>query len=872
MTRKNIIIIAILTILFVSAYQGRYFLISNAPERTRPFFTNLVDGVINNTINEFDFTKIYKKEELPNDDYIDLTLSGDDLNHISKSMKLFIDEGYIRDEFNPWRKAKVLIDNKKEKIKYKFHGTSVTPLKNGLSYRFKRAMKGLGLIDSIKVMPINAGVFSLKIKHAKEGNYFNLMRRYRLISLRDEAHIDTIIVNKIATKLGLIAPNSRMVILRINGRESGSYMLQEDRSAEWLERDHQLTNYTIIKNNDDWDTGNRNPHSASTDLYVGDTEISSNSPQSSPHALGAFDLLMRSIRHSDINQIKKLIDLDYMAKYMALLSITNTSSGIMGDNLKYIYNHATGRFKLIFREESYINKNNARIEDYNHSLFISYQTKEVKTFRLFKLLLTDSNFLTKRDKELYKITQNNQEWKAMTASLFSENFKVLIASQDPIKPIRARIEEFKKNFANNIEKADKYLNYNKVYITKYTDIDGKQTLRALNDFTHPVMMKNIDETSTSYKDKDVVISPSKIDLNQNLILKEQKIDININNINHLSFKNMITNEAILPRHIYFNEALARPLFSKMKSLETLKKNYIDYQLNEEKKVITIQSGQYEIKTNIVIPYGFNLVIKPGTKLLLDGGISVLVRGGLNIQGTRLQPVIVERGQDKPFGTLAVSGENIKDTRVDINFLKLRGGSEAIINSSVFTGQMSITNANVSIKNSTFENSVSDDGINIKYSEVNISDSRFVDNFADQIDLDYCQAIITNNVFSYKKNSKEMSTDGLDISGSKVEVKGNKFFNMSDKGISVGEQSRIIISSNSFNHNNLAIAVKDGSEAYVGMNQFDNNHIDISMYIKKKIYSSPILYSISNNKSLNIKVSSGDIFYPKNIQNSFEDAE
>ena len=100
MTRKNIIIIAILTILFVSAYQGRYFLISKAPERTRPFFTNLVDGVINNTINEFDFTKIYKKEELPNDDYIDLTLSGDDLNHISKSMKLFIDEGYIRDEFN----------------------------------------------------------------------------------------------------------------------------------------------------------------------------------------------------------------------------------------------------------------------------------------------------------------------------------------------------------------------------------------------------------------------------------------------------------------------------------------------------------------------------------------------------------------------------------------------------------------------------------------------------------------------------------------------------------------------------------------------------------------------------------------------------
>jgi hypothetical protein len=126
-------------------------------------------------------------------------------------------------------------------------------------------------------------------------------------------------------------------------------------------------------------------------------------------------------------------------------------------------------------------------------------------------------------------------------------------------------------------------------------------------------------------------------------------------------------------------------------------------------------------------------------------------------------------------------------------------------------------------------------------------------------------------FLIKKIAKQ-STDGLDISGSKVEVKGNKFSNMSDKGISVGEQSRIIITSNSFNHNNLAIAVKDGSEAYVGMNQFDNNNIDISMYIKKKIYSSPSLYLISNNKSLNIKVASGDIFYPNNLQNSFEDIE
>ena len=79
----------------------------------------------------------------------------------------------------------------------------------------------------------------------------------------------------------------------------------------------------------------------------------------------------------------------------------------------------------------------------------------------------------------------------------------------------------------------------------------------------------------------------------------------------------------------------------------------------------------------------------------------------------------------------------------------------------------------------------------------------------------------------------------------------------------------IISRATNNDNNIAIAVKDGSKAFVGQNQFGHNKIDISMYIKKKIYTKPILYTILRNKSLNLKIDSGDIVYPKNLQNSFQ---
>jgi parallel beta-helix repeat protein len=221
---------------------------------------------------------------------------------------------------------------------------------------------------------------------------------------------------------------------------------------------------------------------------------------------------------------------------------------------------------------------------------------------------------------------------------------------------------------------------------------------------------------------------------------------------------------------------------------------------------------------------------------------------------------------------AVSGIGVKNTKVNINYLKFDGGSEAIVNGILFTGQMSINDADVTIENSTFKNSLSDDGVNIKYSRVDIRNSKFIDNFSDQIDLDYCQATIFNNVFDYKKSNKKgvlINTDGLDISGSKVQATGNIFSNFSDKGISIGEGSNIMISGNEFKNNNLAIAIKDDSKAFIGKNQFHDNNIDISMYIKKKIYNNPNLYTIFKNKELNLKIESGDVFYMEDLQSVFQ---
>ena len=304
----------------------------------------------------------------------------------------------------------------------------------------------------------------------------------------------------------------------------------------------------------------------------------------------------------------------------------------------------------------------------------------------------------------------------------------------------------------------------------------------------------------------------------------------------------------------------------------MNKNHIDYKVNHSNKVISIQSGKYQVNGNIVTPYGYEVVIKPGTEFLLGEGISFFVRGGISILGNMSQPVIINRAdKSKAFGVFAVAGENIQKSKVSINYLKFGGGSEAIVNGILFTGQMSIINANVDITNSTFNNSISDDGINIKFSKVNIDNSKFFNNFGDQIDLDYSDANITNSIFSYIRTTGLVGrkTDGLDISGSRVSVTESQFSNLSDKGISVGELSNIYIGNNIFSNNNLAIAVKDGSKAFVDENKWTDNMIDISMYIKKKIYSNPSLQTISSNKLLNFEVSDGAIVYSKDVRQNFE---
>ena len=310
-------------------------------------------------------------------------------------------------------------------------------------------------------------------------------------------------------------------------------------------------------------------------------------------------------------------------------------------------------------------------------------------------------------------------------------------------------------------------------------------------------------------------------------------------------------------NIYYNRSSKK--FTSNYGLDLNKKLFID---DKKLKILTIKTGAYIIKENIMTPYGYKVILEPGVKLSLGPDVSVLIRGPFVAEGTESKKIMVESlDPEKPFGTFSIYPEN-KNSKVKLKNFEINGGNEAIIDGVYFSGQMSIHAANVFIDNSNFKNSKSDDGINIKYSTVEIKNSKFMNNVGDGIDLDYCSGVFLNNklIFESYEGLNDIETDGLDISGTDIKIIENVFENFSDKGISVGEKSYPLISMNIFNNNKMAVAIKDSSIAKVEKNIFNNNNEDISLYIKKKLYEAPKLILNKGNTNLNIKNIKGEIIY------------
>ena len=104
---------------------------------------------------------------------------------------------------------------------------------------------------------------------------------------------------------------------------------------------------------------------------------------------------------------------------------------------------------------------------------------------------------------------------------------------------------------------------------------------------------------------------------------------------------------------------------------------------------------------------------------------------------------------------------------------------------------------------------------------------FVDSSADAFDSDFSEGVVSNSVFRNTVN------DGVDLSGSRVQISFSQFSNIQDKAISVGEGSRLDATELTVDGVDAGVVSKDKSVASLRNSSFKDVNNALMAYVKKE---------------------------------------
>jgi parallel beta-helix repeat protein len=239
-------------------------------------------------------------------------------------------------------------------------------------------------------------------------------------------------------------------------------------------------------------------------------------------------------------------------------------------------------------------------------------------------------------------------------------------------------------------------------------------------------------------------------------------------------------------------------------------------------------GSKTIEKDFRVRKDETLVIEPGTRIEFDEGASLLSYGKISARGTPTHPITFTRVPRAPsWGVVALQGHQAHGSIFE--YCTFEHASEDEIDRVVYSGALSIYNADAIVKKCVFRANQGDDALNTKFSSTDVVECTFAGNSADAYDLDFSSGLVARNVFEGNEN------DGIDCGGAHPTIKDNRILRCGDKGISIGERSKPLVEGNLIAYCTIGIAVKDRSSPEIKNNEFVSNGIAVSAYQKKEIF-------------------------------------
>ena len=386
--------------------------------------------------------------------------------------------------------------------------------------------------------------------------------------------------------------------------------------------------------------------------------------------------------------------------------------------------------------------------------------------------------------------------------------------------------------------------FGKIKIVFKDSIEKKEIIISLNDKKIPfnqIDSKTIILDTVLLADRVPYANYDNRFVNDFITIRPTKFSFFISNINKI--------DNIFVENIFTNK------FEKLENVNKVSYKHSDNNYviinNKEPKIQTL-SGKLQFNKNTI--FENNIIIDAGTEILLSKDASIIFKGKVLFNGEKNNPIKILRSNNaNPWGTIAIVGPKSKNSKIYNTIFD--GGSGDKINNFKFTGMISIHNTNnIGIENMTVQNNSNfDDMVHIVYSEgVHLSDSVFLNANADAIDIDSSKNIFIRNILI-----NNAQNDCLDFMQTNAVISASTFNLCEDKGLSIGERSKIIINDSQITNNLVGIESKDDSIVKINNSIIKNNEIGLSAYKKNWRYGNggSIQYNNINfgNNKLNTQI-------------------
>ncbi|VAW17547.1 hypothetical protein MNBD_BACTEROID03-1953 [hydrothermal vent metagenome] len=233
-------------------------------------------------------------------------------------------------------------------------------------------------------------------------------------------------------------------------------------------------------------------------------------------------------------------------------------------------------------------------------------------------------------------------------------------------------------------------------------------------------------------------------------------------------------------------------------------------VSERYKTISFKSDSVVIDKPLVLPAGYRLFAKEGLHInILEGG-KLISRSALNFVGAKKHPVVIYSSDKKGQGIFVMKAERTSILK-NVEFRDLGNPDHGLWSIS---GAVTFYESDVNLDGVLIADNRCEDGLNIIRSDFNMVNTTFLNIQSDAFDGDFVMGKLTNCTF------ENLGNDAIDVSGSSLHLSRVKINNAGDKGISVGEDSKVFADNIEIKSSEIAIAGKD-------LSTFNGNRIDIS---------------------------------------------